>query len=203
MQCEILPRRDHPASWDKNCSKNPGRSSGFPPIPGAVPRIAPRIGFSHGLGRESKSKSRCENTPEILRVARRKPFSSERFGGGEWFLCFRDKGSITDGEIANVLTWKWYLEMVRIFSPKRAMSEHLGTVEYKIAIAYAHAWNSSIHGGIPQQGHDAQKHTLSGPNVNLPNGTYSMRLLPNPHRPSSRDKINWTGLSPFGLVQQE
>ena len=45
--------------------------------PGVAPRIAPRMGFSHELGRERNSESCFENIVEFRELLREWPFHSE------------------------------------------------------------------------------------------------------------------------------
>ena len=68
----ISGARGPPQFWKKR-SENLGWNFGVQPIP----RVAPRIRFSHKLGRESHSESCSENALEFRELLREWPFHSE------------------------------------------------------------------------------------------------------------------------------
>ena len=55
-----------------------------PTIPRDAPRVAPRIGFSHKLGRERHSENCSENTPEFRELLREWTFHSESVFFQNW-----------------------------------------------------------------------------------------------------------------------
>ena len=68
-------------------SENLGRNLGVQPIPRVALRVAPRIGFSHNLGRECNSESCFENAQEFRELLQEWLFHSEsvfsKFGGSQ------------------------------------------------------------------------------------------------------------------------
>ena len=74
---------------EKKCSENLGWNFGVQSIQRVAPRVAPRIGFSHKLGRECHSENCSENAPEFRQLLREWPFHSESvFSKLGWFPGF-------------------------------------------------------------------------------------------------------------------